>query len=83
MIFTITCIILFLIAGLVENITASKVHSQLISLHDDVDFESVKNAVKYGNHLTKDIEGADLNILKRLRFIKVCIFMLFLVSFWI
>lgn len=74
---------LFLIVGLVQSMTVSKVHTQLMQLHSEVDFESVKNAIKYGNHLTKDIEITDFKILKRLQFIKIFIFLLFLVSFWI
>lgn len=45
MILTVICILIFLITGFVENVTASKVHSQLLKLHGGVDFELVKDAV--------------------------------------
>lgn len=83
MILTIVCVLLFMVTGFVENITASKVHSKVAQLHGNVDFELIKDAIKHGNHLTKDIEEQDFKSLKRLKLIKVILFIVFLISFWV
>ena len=79
MIFTILCLIVFLLVNHIEGIIAHQIYSRLSNINPSITFEDTKKALKEGNadsRLITDNEYRKMSSFKSIRIVTLIMFVL-------
>ncbi|ALQ08620.1 hypothetical protein D172_011385 [Pseudoalteromonas sp. Bsw20308] len=81
LIFTIVCVLGFLVLMYLEGIFASQIYARLALQDSKITFEDIKSAIKSGNKYSELISSEEYKKMAFFKRIRIFLILLFLISF--